>query len=152
MYRRIEEEIEVFLVHPGGPLWAKKDQGAWTIPKGEYADPEPALEAARREFAEETGFPAEGESDAYLDLGSIRQTGGKLVAGWAFAGDCDPAALVSNTCMIEWPPRSGRRIEIPEVDRGRWFSIAEARDYLREAQHPFLDRLCDRLRSTSDEG
>ncbi|HEY9127298.1 MAG TPA: NUDIX domain-containing protein [Acidobacteriaceae bacterium] len=142
MYRLKGEMLQVFLVHPGGPLWAKKDQGSWTIPKGEHLDDEPALEAAKREFIEETGFPVEGP---FLDLGSIRQAGGKLVAGWAFAGDCDPAALVSNTCMIEWPPRSKRQIEIPEVDRGQWFSIAEARVYLRETQHPFLDRLCNAL-------
>lgn len=139
MYRRNTSALEVFLVHPGGPFWAKKDEGAWTIPKGEYEDAEPALDAARREFVEETGFPAEGP---FLELGSIRQAGGKIVASWAFAGDCDPAALVSNTCMIEWPPRSKRKIEIPEVDRGQWFSTAEARIYLRETQRPFLDRLC----------
>jgi len=138
MYRHHAGALEVFLVHPGGPLWAKKDQGAWTVPKGEYLDDEPALDAARREFAEETGFPVEGP---YIDLGSIRQSGGKLVAAWAFAGDCDPSALVSNTCMIAWPPRSKRTIEIPEVDRGQWFSLDEARIYLRETQHPFLDRL-----------
>jgi len=145
MYRHNNGSLEVFLVHPGGPIWAKKDQGAWTIPKGEYADPEPALEAARREFVEETGFPTASKFGDYLDLGSIRQAGGKVVAAWAFAGDCDPAALVSNTCIIEWPPRSKRKLEIPEVDRGRWFSIAEARIYLRDTQHPFLDRLCAAL-------
>lgn len=145
MYRHNAGSLEVFLVHPGGPLWAKKDQGAWTIPKGEYQDPEPALDAARREFQEETGFPTADPLGDYIDLGSIQQAGGKLVAAWAFAGDCDPAALVSNTCIIEWPPRSKRKIEIPEVDRGRWFSLAEARAYLRDTQHPFLDRLCAAL-------
>jgi predicted NUDIX family NTP pyrophosphohydrolase len=145
MYRQNAGVPEVFLVHPGGPFWAKKDEGAWTIPKGEYADDEPALEAAQREFVEETGFLVKGP---FLDLGNIRQAGGKIVTGWAFAGDCDPSTLVSNTCIIEWPPRSKREIEIPEVDRGQWFSIAEARTYLRETQHPFLDRLCAAL-STS---
>ena len=146
MYRQKAKAPEVFLVHPGGPFWAKKDQGAWTIPKGEYDENEPALKAARREFSEETGFVAAGP---FLDLGSIRQASGKIVAGWAFRGDCDPAALVSNTCMIEWPPRSKRRIEIPEVDRGQWFSIADARAAIREAQQPFLDRLCALLEEES---
>lgn len=139
MYRQKAGRLEVFLVHPGGPFWAKKDEGAWTIPKGEYEDDEPALTAAQREFVEETGFLVAGP---FLELGAIRQSGGKMVAGWAFAGDCDPEKLVSNTCMIEWPPRSKRQIEIPEVDRGQWFSIPDARRYMRDTQHPFLDRLC----------
>ncbi|MGI8770231.1 MAG: NUDIX domain-containing protein, partial [Acidobacteriaceae bacterium] len=108
--------LEVFLVHPGGPFWAKKDAGAWSIPKGEYEEEEQPLEAARREFKEETGFAANGQ---FVEVGSIRQAGGKLVAVWAFEGDCDPANLISNVCQIEWPPRSGRRVECPEVDRGR---------------------------------
>ena len=139
MYRRMSNEVEVFLVHPGGPLWARKDKGAWTIPKGEYEQDENPLAAARREFEEETGFQTTGE---FLDLGSIKQKSGKIVMAWAFQGDCDPAQLTSNTCEIEWPPRSGRRLEIPEVDRGRWFSIEEARKYIREEQRPLLDKLC----------
>ncbi len=139
MYRRSNGELEVFLVHPGGPLWAKKDKGAWTLPKGEYEQNENPLVAARREFQEETGFPPTGE---FFDLGSIRQKSGKLVIAWAFQGDCDPARLTSNTCEIEWPPHSGRRLEIPEVDRGRWFRIGEAREYIRHEQQPFLDNLC----------
>jgi predicted NUDIX family NTP pyrophosphohydrolase len=139
MYRRMSNEIEVFLVHPGGPLWAKKDEGAWTIPKGEYEQDENPLAAARREFEEETGFQTTGE---FLDLGSIKQKSGKIVMAWAFQGDCDPSQLTSNTCEIEWPPRSGHRLEIPEVDRGRWFSIEEARKYIREEQQPLLDKLC----------
>lgn len=135
MYRRLAEELEVFLVHPGGPIWAKKDKGAWTIPKGEYEPDENALAAARREFEEETGFRATGE---FIDLGSIQQKSGKIVAAWAFEGDCDPAQLISNTCEIEWPPRSGRHLEIPEVDRGRWFSMGEAHEYLREEQRELL--------------
>ena len=138
MYRRKTGELEVLLVHPGGPLWAKKDRGAWTIPKGEYGQDENPLIAARREFEEETGFRAIGE---FLDLGSIKQKSGKVVTAWAFQGDCDPAKLRSNTCEIEWPPRSGRRLEIPEVDRGRWFAIPEARGYIREKQEKLLDRL-----------
>ena len=138
MYRRANTGLEVFLVHPGGPLWAKKDKGAWTIPKGEYEQDENALVAARREFQEETGFPA---GELFIDLGSIKQKGGKIVAAWAFEGDCDPAKLVSNLCEVEWPPRSGRTIEIPEIDRGAWFSIDEAKEHIKPTQIPLLDRL-----------
>jgi len=138
MYRSLPGRLEVFLVHPGGPFWAKKDLGAWSISKGEYAAGESALEAAKREFQEETGFAAQGE---FLSLGQVQQSGGKIVSAWAFEGDCDPAKLVSNRCEIEWPPRSGRRIEIPEVDRAGWFSIAEARERILKSQAPFLDRL-----------
>jgi len=112
MFRRRDPEVEVFLVHPGGPFWSNKDAGAWMIPKGEYVDGELPLDAARREFNEETGFEANGE---FIDLGTVRQAGGKLVSAWAFEGDCDPRRLTSNSCMVEWPPRSGRTIEIPEV-------------------------------------
>ena len=125
MYRRSGEEILVLLVHPGGPFWKKKDLGAWSISKGEYAAGEPALEAAKREFQEETGFAAQGD---FLSLGQVQQAGGKVVTAWAFEGDCDPRQLVSNRCEIEWPPRSGRKMEIDEVDRGDWFSIAEAKE------------------------
>jgi predicted NUDIX family NTP pyrophosphohydrolase len=138
MYRRHNRQLEVFLVHPGGPYWAKKDLGAWSISKGEYVEGELALEAARREFQEETGFAAGGD---FLELGVVQQTSGKVVMAWAFEGDCDPSKLVSNLCEIEWPPRSGRKIEIPEVDRGDWFSIAEAKERILKSQAPFLDRL-----------
>jgi predicted NUDIX family NTP pyrophosphohydrolase len=140
MYRRKINESELFLVHPGGPIWAKKDKGAWTIPKGEYEPDETPLVAARREFEEETGFQATGE---FVDLGSIKQKSGKLVTAWAFEGDCDPFKLMSNTCEIEWPPRSGRLLEIPEVDRGRWFSISEAHKYIREEQRELLRRFSE---------
>jgi predicted NUDIX family NTP pyrophosphohydrolase len=142
MFRKRESGIEVFLVHPGGPIWAKKDRGAWTLPKGEYEPEEDPLHAARREFEEETGFLAEGE---FLELGSVRQKSGKMVVAWAFEGDCDPGELVSNTCEIEWPPRSGRRMEIPEIDRGRWFRLAEAYEFIREEQGKLLDVLEERL-------
>jgi predicted NUDIX family NTP pyrophosphohydrolase len=142
MYRRHNRQVEVFLVHPGGPFWAKKDLGAWSISKGEYVEGELPLEAARREFQEETGFAAQGD---FLDLGAVQQAGGKVVMAWAFEGDCDPSKLVSNRCEIEWPPRSGRKIEIPEVDRGDWFSIAEARERILKSQAPFLDRLQQNL-------
>jgi predicted NUDIX family NTP pyrophosphohydrolase len=142
MYHRSTNEPEVFLVHPGGPIWAGKSKGAWTIPKGEYQQDENPLAAARREFEEETSFQATGE---FLDLGSVKQKSGKVVTAWAFEGDCDPLLLKSNTCEIEWPPRSGRRIEIPEVDRGCWFSISEANEYIREEQREFLRRLSELL-------
>ncbi len=139
MYRRLQDGIEVFLVHPGGPYWAKKDQGAWTIPKGEYGDDdEDPFAAAKREFLEETGFKADGE---FLSLGEVRQKGGKHVTAWAFLGDCDPARLRSNTCEIEWPPKSGRRLQIPEIDRGRWFAINEAREHIQPALDALLLRL-----------
>src|SRR5580698_8755988 len=140
MYRRIGDELEVFLVHPGGPIWAKKDKGAWTIPKGEYEPDENPLAAAQREFEEETGFQATGD---FLDLGSIKQKSGKVVNAWTFEGNYDPAQLISNTCKIEWPPRSGRRLEIPEVDRGHWFSINEANEYIREEQRELLRRFSE---------
>jgi predicted NUDIX family NTP pyrophosphohydrolase len=142
MYRWHNHELQVFLVHPGGPFWAKKDMGAWSVAKGEYVDGEIPLEAAKREFQEETGFVAQG---AFLELGTVQQSGGKVVSAWAFEGDCDPAAMVSNHCQVEWPPRSGRMIEIPEVDRGDWFSIAEGRERILKSQAPFLDRLCQML-------
>lgn len=137
LYRR-KPSLELFLVHPGGPFWAKKDLGVWSIPKGLVNDGENEFEAARREFQEETGFVAEGDA---FSLGEARQPGGKIVVAWAIEGDCDPAALVSNTCSIEWPPRSGKRMEIPEVDRGAWLSVGEARDRILKGQIPFVDRL-----------
>jgi len=139
MFRESNRQLEVLLVHPGGPIWARKNEGAWTVPKGEYDSDEDPLAAARREFTEETSFEATGE---FLPLGVVQQKSGKIVTAWAFRGDCDPAQLKSNSCEIEWPPRSGRRLEIPEIDRGRWFSIAEARKYIREEQRPLLERLC----------
>lgn len=144
MFRRTGTELEVFLVHPGGPFWAGKDAGAWTIPKGEYVDGEEALAAARREFQEETGFEAAGE---FIELGVIRQNSGKLVSGWAFEGDCDPQKLVSNFCFIEWPPRSNKMIEVPEVDRGAWLDLTAARRAILKTQQPFLDVLAKKLQT-----
>jgi len=149
LYRRSPSGPEVFLIHPGGPFWAKKD--AWSIPKGEYHDGEPPLEAARREFQEETGSTlmlTRSESD-FAPLGTIRQPAGKEVMGWAMEGDFDPATLVSNTCLVEWPPRSGRQIEIPEADRGAWFDLATARKKIFRGQESFLDRLVESLGSIS---
>ncbi len=138
MYRQGGDALEVFLVHPGGPFWAKKDAGAWSIPKGEYAEGEEPLAAARREFAEETGFDARGD---FVSLGEVKQPGGKLVRAWAFEGDCDPGELKSNLFEMEWPPRSGRRASFPEVDRAGWFSIPEARGKILQGQVPLLDKL-----------
>jgi predicted NUDIX family NTP pyrophosphohydrolase len=138
LYRRSGAVLEVFLVHPGGPYWAGKKKGAWGVPKGEYGADEDPLDAAQREFREETGFTPAGE---FADLGTIQQRSGKLVRVWAFEGDCDPAKLVCNTCQVEWPPRSRLMIEIPEVDEGRWFTLPQARQYIRPEQGPLLDRL-----------
>ena len=148
MYRKRNGRLEVFLVHPGGPFWAKKDIGAWSIPKGEYKGDEDPLDAARREFREETGFVVEGH---FEHLGEVKQTGGKIVTAWAIEGDCDPRDLISNTCQIEWPPRSGRLLEFPEVDSGRWFLLQDARQYILKSQAPFLDRL-SALSSTFEQG
>lgn len=142
MYRRSKGCLEVFLVHPGGPFWANKDLAAWSIPKGEYESAEYALDAAKREFHEETGLVPQG---AFIEIGSIKQSGGKLVTAWAVEGDFDPSHLVSNTCSIEWPPGSGRWNEFPEVDRGSWFSISDARERILKMQQSFLDRLSDAL-------
>lgn len=144
LYRRNENGLEVFLVHPGGPYWSKKDLGAWTIPKGEYTEAEDPLAAARREFLEETGFTVDG---IFVALGSIRQTGGKVVSVWALEGDCDPAKLTSNFCQLQWPPRSGKMIEIPEIDRGEWFSLHEAQHRILASQAPMLMRLVEAVDS-----
>jgi len=142
--RGADGAVEVLLVHPGGPFWARRDAGAWSIPKGEHGDEEEPLAAARREFSEELGVPApDGEA---ASLGEVRQKSGKRVSAWALAGDLDPEAIVSNTFELEWPPRSGRRQAFPEVDRAGWFGLPEAREKLLAAQLPFLDRLDALLR------
>lgn len=136
LYRRTASGLEVFLIHPGGPFWANKD--SWSIPKGEYSPEEEPLAAACREFQEETGMAVDGD---FLPLGVIRQPSGKQVTAWALEGDFNPASLVSNTCEVEWPPRSGRIITIPEADRGAWFSLDEARRKIFRGQEALLDRL-----------
>ncbi len=143
-YRWQDGELEVFLVHPGGPFWAKKDDGAWSIPKGEIGPGEAPLAAARREFAEETGLAADGE---VIALAPIRQAGGKLVHAFAIAADLDPAAIRSNPFTMEWPPRSGAQREFPEIDRAGWFRLADARQKLLQSQLGLLDDLRERLRS-----
>jgi len=138
LFRERAGRLEVLLAHPGGPYWAKKDAGAWTIPKGEIAEDEEPLAAARREFEEETGARVEGEP---LPLTPRRQPGGKLVHAWAMRGDLDPAAVRSITFTMEWPPRSGRQQAFPEVDRAAWFRLPDARGKILKGQAPFLDEL-----------
>jgi len=135
VFRAGPDGVEVLLVHPGGPFWAKKDEGAWSIPKGEMDDGEDALVAARREFREETGFVV---GDVARPLAPVRLSSGKVVHAWAVPGDADPALLRSNTFSMEWPPRSGRSQEFPEVDRAAWFSLAEAKRKIAAGQLPFL--------------
>lgn len=148
MYRRIQGPVEVFLVHPGGPFFRKKDEGYWSIPKGLVDEGELDLDAARREFEEETAITVIADQ-AFLDLGEVRQKGGKRVRAWAFEGEADVQNIKSNLFEMEWPPRSGRRQSFPEIDRGAWFDIASARTMIIEAQQSFLDRLCAMLEEPS---
>jgi predicted NUDIX family NTP pyrophosphohydrolase len=148
MFRRAGAAIEVLIVHPGGPLWARRDDGAWSLPKGEYEPGEEPLEAARREFEEETGAPApDGQA---LALGEVRLKSGKRVIAWALEGDLDATAIRSNTFAMQWPPRSGRIQEFPEVDRGEWVTPERARVKLNAAQAEFVDRLVDKLELSTD--
>ncbi|MEV5342196.1 NUDIX domain-containing protein [Streptomyces sp. NPDC052676] len=141
LFRRTERGLEVLLGHMGGPFFARRQAGAWTVPKGEYAPDEPAWEAARREFREELGVaPPDGEA---VPLGEVRQTGGKIVTVWAVEGDLDPEAIAPGTFTMEWPPRSGRTQEFPELDRVRWFGLDAARTVIVTAQTAFLDRLAE---------
>jgi predicted NUDIX family NTP pyrophosphohydrolase len=141
LYRRTGEGLEVLLGHMGGPFFARRDAGAWTVPKGEYDADEPAWDAARREFREELGLePPDGRA---VPLGEVRQKGGKVVTVWAVEGDLDPAAVVPGTFRMEWPPRSGRTREFPELDRVAWFGLERAREVIVTAQAAFLDRLAD---------
>ncbi|HEX8862922.1 MAG TPA: NUDIX domain-containing protein [Actinomycetes bacterium] len=142
LYRR-NGALEVLLVHPGGPFWARKDLGAWSIPKGEYEEGDDPLATALRELEEETGHRL--EATGLLELGWIRQRGGKLLTAWAAQGDLDASAITSNTFTMEWPPRSGRRREFPEVDRAGWFDLPAAREKLLAAQTELLDRLVSAL-------
>lgn len=148
LHRGRGENLEVLLVHPGGPAWTNRDLGAWSVPKGEHLDGEDPLAAARREFEEELGT-APPAGDAH-DLGEIRQKSGKRVRAWAIAGDLDTAEIHSNTFMFEWPPRTGKMIEIPEVDRAGWFGLDVAREKINAGQVPLLDRLEQLLGSTPE--
>jgi predicted NUDIX family NTP pyrophosphohydrolase len=142
MYRRPGAGLEVLLVHPGGPFWSRKDLGAWSIPKGEYAEGEDPLTVARREFAEELGGEPAGE---FWELGELVQPSRKVVTAWAVEGDFHVAGLKSNTFELEWPPRSGRKAQFPEVDRAEWFLIPEARTKILPGQREFIDRLMARV-------
>jgi predicted NUDIX family NTP pyrophosphohydrolase len=142
LFRRSNGSVEVLLAHPGGPFWKDRHAGAWTIPKGGIHEGEDALQTAIREFTEETGFTPTGP---FVPLGSIVQRSGKIVYAWAFEGDCDPAQLTSVTTTTEWPPRSGRQIEIPEIDRGQFFALDAARRVMNVAQVALLDRLVKAL-------
>jgi predicted NUDIX family NTP pyrophosphohydrolase len=142
LFRRPKGKLEVFLAHPGGPFWAGRDAGAWTIPKGLLDPDEDALAAACREFTEETGITPVGP---FLPLGSVKQKAGKTIHAWAWEGDADPAKVTSNTMKVEWPRGSGKWVTFPEVDRCEWFTPAEAREKLNPAQAEFLQRLQDLL-------
>jgi predicted NUDIX family NTP pyrophosphohydrolase len=137
-YRFREGQLEVFLVHPGGPYWTKKDLGAWSIPKGEYGEGDDPLEAARREYREETGCEATGD---FIPLTPLKQPSGKLISAWALVGDCDPEAIRSNTFSLEWPPRSGQQQEFPEVDRAAWFRPDIAKEKILPGQRGFIEEL-----------
>jgi len=138
--------IEVFLVHPGGPFWATKDAGAWSIPKGEFEAGEDPLEAAKREFKEETGFAVEGN---FIELTPVKQPGGKVVYAWAVMGDCEADSIKSNTFSLEWPPRSGKRKEFPEVDRAGWFTPEVAREKILKGQLVLLEELKRKIENNS---
>jgi len=138
--------IEVFLVHPGGPFWATKDAGAWSIPKGEFEAGEDPLEAAKREFKEETGFAVAGN---FIELTPVKQPGGKVVYAWAVMGDCEAESIKSNTFSLEWPPRSGKRKEFPEVDRAGWFTPEVAREKILKGQLNFLEELKRMIENSS---
>jgi predicted NUDIX family NTP pyrophosphohydrolase len=138
LYRSSANGLEVLLVHPGGPFWAKRDLGAWSVPKGQVDGDEDMLEAAKREFREETGAQVDGK---FIELTPLRQPSGKVVHAWAVEGDADASSITSNTFSMEWPPHSGESREFPEVDRAEWFTLAEARDKLLPGQRPLLDEL-----------
>jgi predicted NUDIX family NTP pyrophosphohydrolase len=142
MYRRSGPEVEVLLVHPGGPFWAKKDDNAWSIPKGEFAEGEDPLAAAQREFEEETGLKPAGQ---FIELGTFRQSSAKTISAWAIEGDFDPRRLRSNTFSMPWPPRSGRVQEFPEVDRAAWFEPEEAERKILKGQRGILDALVAKI-------
>jgi predicted NUDIX family NTP pyrophosphohydrolase len=142
LYRKTDKTLQVFLVHPGGPFFKNKDEGSWTIPKGEFLDDEEPLTAAKREFQEETGQSVNGD---FIPLGSIKQKSGKTVHAWAVKGDIDHETIVSNVFDLEWPPRSGKTIVIPEVDRADWFTIAIAKQKINPAQVELIERLINIL-------
>lgn len=145
LFRSAADGPQLLLVHPGGPYWVKRDHGAWTIPKGEYEVGESAQACALRELGEELGAAPELDADALIDLGAVRQKSGKVVEAWAAEGDFDPTRLASNSFSLEWPPRSGREREFPEVDRAEWFDPERAREKILPAQAELIDRLLEHL-------
>ena len=142
LYRFKDKKVEVFLVHPGGPFWKNTDEGAWSVPKGEYGEEEDALKAAIREFKEETGISISGN---FISLTQVKLKSGKLVKAWALEKDIDPSTIKSNTFSLEWPPKSGKKIEVPEVDRAEWFTIKEAKLKINAGQLPLLDELAAKV-------
>ncbi|MGB7438980.1 MAG: NUDIX domain-containing protein [Candidatus Acidiferrum sp.] len=146
LFRKCDSAVQVLLVHPGGPFWKNKDAGSWSIPKGEYNESEDPLTAAKREFQEETGIEIHGE---FISLDKLKQPGGKIVSAWAVQGDCSPIAIRSNTFSIEWPPKSGRKQEFPEIDRADWFTLPDARKQLLKGQQAFLDRLIAHIQKST---
>ena len=148
LYRVRDQRLELFLAHPGGPYWAKKDTGVWTIPKGLIDEGEDPLAAARREFAEETGHAIDGK---FIPLGELKQKGNKIVHAWAVAGDLDPDTIVSNTYPIQWPPKSGQWRHYPEVDRAGWFGVHEARVKILPGQAGFIDRLLNIMETAGND-
>ena len=144
LYRRGPRGLEVLLAHPGGPLWARKDLGAWTLPKGQFTDDERPIAAAKREFEEEMGSPPAGE---FVEIGSIKQPSGKVVHAFVAESEFDVSTVQSNLFSLEWPPKSGQHAQFPEVDRAGWFTIDEARQKILKGQQPFLDRLLALLKT-----
>jgi predicted NUDIX family NTP pyrophosphohydrolase len=144
MYRSQKDVLEVLLVHPGGPFWTKKDIGSWSIPKGEYTDTEDPFTVAKREFEEETSFQVDGD---FTPLTPLEQPSGKIVSAWTVEGDCDASKIKSNTFLMEWPPRSGKKQEFPEVDRAEWFTIDMAKKKLLKGQVGFIEELCKLLKN-----
>lgn len=142
LYRFVGSKLQIMLVHPGGPFWASKDDGAWSIPKGIYREDEDPLAAAKREFREETGYEVDG---AFLDLGEKKQPSRKIVHTWALEHDLDTSQIVSNMFSLEWPPKSGTLLQFPEIDRGQWFEVHEARNKILKGQQVFLERLIEQL-------
>lgn len=140
LFRKNKKETEVFLVHPGGPFYSKKDDGAWVIPKGEFEEDEDPLTAAKREFSEETGMDIDGD---FIELSPVKQKGGKLVYTWAVEGDIDASAIVSNTFEMEWPPKSGKKKTFPEIDKAAWFTLPVARNKILQSQMLLLDQLSE---------
>jgi len=150
LYRLKNEFLEVFLVHPGGPFWTKKDSGAWSIPKGEFTNDEEPLDAAKREFQEELGIDFSDFSGEFIPLTPIKQKSGKIVCAWALEGDIDPNQIKSNTFEMEWPPRSGRKQEFPEIDKGEWFSVSDAKQKIISSQSALIDELITKLNLTEE--